>query len=97
MTALSFDARWSATWVPTGQPAVFDVAMRELAAKAWAGAANACAKQLEMTTPELLLLAGELSANEILTVKAVLSQRARMFRAAAETALSSTVPVKVTP
>lgn len=49
-----------------------------------AEAANAreeCAQLLEISTAELLLLAGEMTAQELRTVKAVLAQRARAIRA----------------
>jgi hypothetical protein len=39
-----------------------------------------CAKLLEMTSSELLLLGGEMTAQELRTVKAVLAERARQMR-----------------
>lgn len=39
-----------------------------------------CAKLLELSNQELLLLAGEMTANELLTVKAVLANRAKAIR-----------------
>jgi hypothetical protein len=39
-----------------------------------------CAKLLEMTSSELLLLGGEMTAQELRTVKAVLAERARRIR-----------------
>lgn len=35
---MTFDEYWVREWKPTGQPAVFDAAMRELAEKAWRAA-----------------------------------------------------------
>ncbi len=40
-----------------------------------------CAKLLELTSAEVLLLAGEMTERELLTVKAVLAERARRVRA----------------
>lgn len=39
-----------------------------------------CAKLLEMSSSELLLLGGEMTAQELRTVKAVLAERARRIR-----------------
>ena len=41
---------------------------------------EACAKLLEMRESELLLMAGEMTAQELRTARAVLSQRARAIR-----------------
>lgn len=48
---MQFDEYWAKTWQKTGQPAVFDAAMRELAEKAWNTASevtkDACADACE--------------------------------------------------
>ena len=41
---------------------------------------ESCARLLELRASELLLLAGEMTAQELRTVQAVLSQRARAIR-----------------
>lgn len=43
-------------------------------------AQHECAKLLELSTQELLLLAGEMTAQELRTVKAVLKNRAAAIR-----------------
>jgi hypothetical protein len=42
---------------------------------------EACAKALELTNSELKLIAGEMTAQELRTVRAVLFQRAAVIRA----------------
>lgn len=41
---------------------------------------EACAQMLEISTSEILLMAGEMTAQELRTVKAVLAQRAAAIR-----------------
>lgn len=41
---------------------------------------EACAKLMELTNAQLLLMAGEMTAQELLTVQAVLKSRARAIR-----------------
>ena len=41
---------------------------------------EACARMLELRDSELLLMAGEMTAQELRTVKAVLAQRAKAIR-----------------
>ncbi len=41
---------------------------------------DACARMLELRDSELLLMAGEMTAQELRTVKAVLAQRASAIR-----------------
>ena len=38
---MEFDEWWKTYWVPTGQPAVFDAAMKEIAENSWAAAKKA--------------------------------------------------------
>lgn len=65
------------------EPAVA-VAARSDGCSAWleavAAEREACAKLLELSTGELLLGAGEMTAEELRTVKAVLAWRARVIR-----------------
>lgn len=67
---------------------VVDSAFKESAARFEAAVEAArkeeresCAKRLELTNAQLLLLAGEMSADELLTVQAVLRNRAATIRA----------------
>lgn len=76
----SFDQFWARTWVPTGQPQVFELAMREIALKAWNGAATSASKALDMTDSDIRLMAGEMTTGELRTVKAVLSGSASEVR-----------------
>lgn len=39
---MTFNEWWEKNWIPSGMPAAFDAAMRELSAKAWDGAIREC-------------------------------------------------------
>lgn len=53
---------------------------KDLVAQARADEREACARSLEMTNAELLLMAGEMTAQELRTVQAVLKAKAAMIR-----------------
>ena len=40
---MTFEEYWTGYWKPTGQPAVFDAAMKEIAEKAWNAAIESAA------------------------------------------------------
>jgi len=44
---MTFDEYWQQNWKPTSMPGVFDVAMREIAEKAWNAGAESCMDTLE--------------------------------------------------
>jgi hypothetical protein len=73
--AITFEEHWSRNWKPTGQPAAFDAAMREVALAAWNAAIQSSVASLTMTRSEVLLSAGEMTAGEMRTVQAVLNGR----------------------
>ena len=52
----------------------------ELVSKAREQEREKCARLLEMKSPDILLMAGEMTAQELLTVKAVLAGLARRIR-----------------
>ena len=53
---------------------------RAIALKAWNAASETAAKKLELSTQQLLLMAGEMNAGEIRTVKAILKNRVQALR-----------------
>lgn len=73
MRTTSFDEYWSQNWSASGQPAVFDAAMREVALKAWNAAVKSASTQLVMGDSDIRLMAGEMNAGEMRTTKAVLA------------------------
>lgn len=44
---MTFDEYWQQNWTPTSMPGVFDVAMREIAEKAWNAGVESCTDNLE--------------------------------------------------
>ena len=73
MRGTSFDQYWSQNWKSSGQPQVFDAAMREVALKAWNAAIAAASTQLALGDSDIRLIAGEMNAGEMRTTKAVLA------------------------
>lgn len=73
MSITSFDQYWAANWTKSGQPEVMDGAFREVAMKAWNAATHTAAQSLQMQSSDIRLMAGELSAGEMRTTKAVMS------------------------
>lgn len=69
----SFDKYWAASWQPSSQPAAFDAAFREVAMKAWNAAIESSAVALAKSDADIRLMAGELTAGELRTAKAVLN------------------------
>lgn len=70
---MTFEEYWARTWKPTGQPAAFDAALREIALLAWNAGIESAAATLDKDDQAILSMAGEMSAVELQTTKAVLS------------------------
>jgi hypothetical protein len=79
----NFESYWATVKPVYGSTESANAALRQEAASAWNAAIEGCAKIMEFKTPELLLLAGELTGNEIRTTQAVLANQARAIRAKA--------------
>jgi hypothetical protein len=73
MGGISFEEYWSKNWAPTSQPAAFELAMREIAFKAWNAAIQSASGELVKSDSDIRLMAGEMSAGEMRTTKAVLA------------------------
>lgn len=70
---MTFEEHWAKTWKPSGQPAGLDAAFREVAIKAWNACVDSVAGSLEKSDSAIRLMAGEMTAGELRTTKAVMN------------------------
>ena len=66
--------------IPDGNGCFTQAQLTAYASECVADEREACAKLCELTTAEILLAAGEMTAQELRTVRAVLAWRARTIR-----------------